>query len=304
MKKPLLIIILSLPLFVIGQQKADILNQIIKINMLQTEDKGPGVIDTNFMSLEERKEFNEIPNKYDNYKNFQALTKIITHSELVELTNNKNGVVRLFAIRQLVKERDYNFNFFNFFLNEFDKKDFILSRFADMIDSEATYSILLQDFSGDWNYARSTGEKTDSKFLNHILRPIDSFILFNNFEFDDATYEDVFDRQKFEKSANGTIVELIKNEYNFWAFNYLRKNDPELYRSIKKATIAALVKNKKTVLNEHPQFYEWFLRYLITSHQYNDAKSLLQELNERDYSKETVDFMLTGIDKKLIDRVR
>lgn len=300
-----ILLILFFPLFVHGQQKEEILKAIVKINRLETADKGPFIpLDTNRLSTDEKKVLFEIPNKYDNYKNFQALRKLIDHDELLALTKHENGVVRLFAVRELIKERDYNFDFYNFFLTEFNKGDKIESQFADMIDREMTYKILLADLSGDWNYARSTGAKEDFKFLSFMSQRIDSFILFKDFDFYDEVYIDIFDRQKFGKSANGRILELIKIKFNFWAFDYLKEHEPKLYDSIKVETVIAFDKHKGTLLTEHPNFFQWFLRYLITSRQYEIAKSFLQELKKRDYSKETIDWMLMGIDEKLIEKVK
>lgn len=300
----LFILILLLPFLTYGQQKEEILTAIIKINRLETADKGPFLIDTGHLSTDQKKTWFEIPNKSDNYKNFQALRKLINRDELVALTKHENGVIRLFAIRQLLQERDSKFDFFNSFLNEFNKRDTIVSQFADMIDHSVTYHILLEDLSGDWNYARSTGATKDLQFFTKISRPVDSFILFSNFDFPDNVYQDIFDRQKFGKPANARILELIKTKYNFWAFNYLRKAEPKIYDAIKTQTVDAFDKHKKELLTEHPNFFQWFMRYLITSNQYETAKSFLQELKDKDYSKETIDWMLMGIDKKLLDKVR
>lgn len=287
-----------------GQSKEEILTAILKINRLETADKGPFLIDTSNLSADQKKTLFEIPNKSDNYKNFQALRKRISRDELIALTNHNNGVIRLFAIRQLLQERDNNYDFFTSFINEFNRKDTIVSQFADMIDHSITYHILLEDLSGDWNYARSTGAKKDLQFFTKISRPVDSFILFSNFDFPDNVYEDIFDRQNFGKSANARILELVKTKYNFWAFNYLRRTEPKIYSAIKSQTVEAFDKHKKELLKEHPNFFQWFMRYLIKSNQYETAKSFLQELKDQNYSKETIDWMLMGIDKKLLDKVR
>jgi hypothetical protein len=116
-------------------------------------------------------------------------------------------------------------------------------------------------------------------------------------------YEDIFDRQKFGNAANDRILELIKKKYIFWAFAYLKKNNPKLYQSIKTQTVANFMNNREILLTEEPNYFTWFLRYLITSHQYEDAKLLVEELKEKKYSKDAIDFMLMGIDKKLIKKV-
>jgi hypothetical protein len=108
-----LLLIFLFPIVVCGQQKEKIINEIIKINRLDSKEKSLGfIIDTSLMSSDEKKSLTEIPSQYDNYRNFQALAKLITHSELIELTNDTNAILRIFAIRQLIEERDYNFNFF------------------------------------------------------------------------------------------------------------------------------------------------------------------------------------------------
>lgn len=299
----LLLLILLFPVLVHSQTKEELLKAIIKINRLESADKGSiWTFDT--LTADQEKALNEILNKSDNYKNFQALRHLINLKELLALTKHENGVIRLFAIRQLVQERNRNFNFFKCFLNEFNKRDTIVSQFADMIEPEVTYHILLQDLSGDWNYARSTGAKNDLRFFTKISRPVDSFILYSNFDFPDNIYEDIFDRQKFGKSANARILELVKTKYNFWAFNYLMKKEPTLYDAIKTQTVDAFNKHKKKLLTEHPDFFEWFLRYLVTSNQYETAKSFIQELKDRNYSKQRIDGMLWGIDKNLLEKVK
>jgi hypothetical protein len=299
------LLLLLFPLFVKGQQKEEILKTIIKINKLETADKGPFIaIDTNLLSDDEKKLLFEVPNKYDNYKNFQELVKLITRDELVALTKHENGVVRLFAIRQLIKEQDYNFDYFDSFLNEFNRNDTIVSQFADMIEPGITYRILLADLSGDWNSARSTGAERDLKFFNYLSRRIDSFILFKDFDFYDEAYEDIFDRQTFEKSANDRILKLIETKFNFWAFNYFKKNEPAIFNLIMNEVIKNVLINKASLLEEHPNFFKWFLRYMVTNGEFENAREMIQVLKKGEYYNERMDWMLMGIDKKLVDKVR
>lgn len=294
-----------IPVFAQSQTKDDIIKQIIKINRLESEMKGVGsYIDSSFLTPAEKFELNKIPNEHDNYQNFQALAKIISRQELVDLTQNKSGVIRMFSVRELIKQRDYKYDFYNFFLKEFRAKDSIESQYGCIISTEPTYEILLQDWSGNWNYARSTGAKQDSKFLDKILKPIDSFILVDKFEFYDAVYEDIFDRQKFDTSLNQRILELIDTKLNFWAFNYFKDNNPKFFKSIKSKTIGKVLNNKTTLLEEHPQFFEFFLRYMVKTSDFENAKQMIQVLRKGEYYKERVEYMLMGIDKKLVDKVQ
>ena len=173
-----------------------------------------------------------------------------------------------------------------------------------MISTEPTYEILLQDWSGNWNYARSTGATEDSKFLDKILKPIDSFILANKFDFYDGVYTDIFDRQKFDSALNGRILELIDTKLNFWAFNYFKETNPEIFKSIEKKTIANVLKNNATLLEEHPDFFQWFLRYLVTDKQFDNAKQMIQALPKDEYFNKRLEYMLMNIDKNLVNKVK
>jgi hypothetical protein len=298
-------LLLLIPVFAQSQTKDDIIKQILKINRLESEMRGLSVyIDSSEMTASEKAERYKIPSDYDNYENFQALIKIISHQDLVDLTKNESGVLRMFALRALIKQRDYNYDYHNFFLREFKRKDSIESQYGCIISTQPTYEILLQDWSGNWNYARSTGAKEDSKFLDKILKPIDSFILVDKYEFYDAVYEDIFDRQKFDTSLNHRILELIDTKLNFWAFNYFKDNNPKLFKSIRNKTIGKVLNNKTTLLEEHPQFFEFFLRYMVKTSDFENAKQMIQVLRKGEYYKERVEYMLMGIDKKLVDKVQ
>jgi len=303
--KLITILILFTPLLIKAQDKGDIIKQIVKLNRLESEMKGVGsYIDSSMLSESERIRLNKIPNDYDNYLNFLALVKIISHQELVALTKHSNGVLRMFALRELIRQRDYNYDYSNFFLAEFKAKDSIEWQYGCIVSVEPTYEILLQDWSGNWNYARSTGAKKDSKFLDKILKPIDSFILVDKFNFYDGVYTDIFDRQKFDTSLNWRILELIDTKLNFWAFNYFKDTDSKIFKSIEKKTIASVLKNKATLLKEHPGFFQWFLRYMVTDKQFDNAKQMIQALPKDEYFNERLEYMLMSIDKKLVDKVK
>lgn len=296
---------LFIPVFAQSQTKDDIIKQIIKINRLESEMRGYSVyIDSSKMTASEKAERYKIPSDYDNYENFQALIKIVSHQELVDLTKNENGILRMFALRALIKQREYNYDYYNFFLTEFKRKDSIESQYGCIISTEPTYEILLQDWSGNWNYARNKGAKKDSKFLDKILKPIDSFILVEKFNFYDGVYIDIFDRQKFDSSLNGRILELVDTKLNFWAFNYLKENKPNLFKKIKNQTISSVLKNKTTLLEEHPDFFQWFLRYMVTDRQFDNAKQMIQALPKDEYFNVRLENMLMSIDKKLVDKVK
>ncbi len=266
--------------------------------------KGVGFIPYSSLPDSERIQQTKIPNDHDNYLNFLALVKIIPHQELVALTEHSSGVIRMFAIRELIRQRDYSYNYYNFFLSEFKRKDSIEYQYGCIISTEPTYEILLQDCSGNWNYARSTDAKKDSKFLDKILKPIDSFILVSKFEFYDRVYTDIFDRQKFDPSLNGRILELIDIKLNFWAFNYFKDTDPQIFKSIEKKTITRVLTNKTTLLKEHPDYFQWFLRYLVTDKQFDNAKQMILALPKDEYFNETLEYMLMGIDNDLVGKVK
>lgn len=298
-------LLLLIPVFAQSQTKDDFVKQILKINRLESEMRGLSFhIDSSKKTDCEKAERYKIPSDYDNYENFQGLVKIISHKELVDLTNNQSGVLRMFALRELIKKRDYNYDYYNFFLTEFKRKDSIKSQYGCIISTQPTYEILLQDWSGNWNYARSTGAKDDSNFLDKILKPIDSFILVNNFNFYDGVYTDIFDRQKFDSSLNGRILELIDTKLNFWAFNYFKKTNPQIFKSIEKKTIENVLLNKSILLKEHPDFFQGFLRYLVSNKQFDKAKQMIQTLPKNEYFKERLEYMLMGIDKELVDKVQ
>ncbi len=303
--KLITILILFTPILIKAQNKDDIIKQIVKINRLESAAKGIGsYIDYSMLSDSDRIRLYNIRNDYDNYLNFLVLAKIISRQELIELTKHSNGVIRMFAIRELIRQRDYEYDYYNFFLSEFRNKERIEWQYGCMISTEPTYEILLQDWSGNWNYARSTDSIKDSKFLDKILKPIDSFILVNKFNFYDGVYTDIFDRQKFDSSLNGRILELIDTNLNFWAFNYFKETNQKIFKSIEKKVITNVLNNKTILLEEHPDFFQWFLRYMVTDKQFDNAKQMIQVLKKDEYFKERLEYMLMGIDKELVDKVQ
>jgi len=282
-----------------GQLKDELMKKIIEINLLQDEN----YVMFPYHSDSERLIQEAVPNSHSNYLNFQALVKLISHDELILLTKHDNGVVRMLAVRQLIKQHEYNYDYFNFFIQELNKKDTIENQYADMIYSSLTYDILLQYWSGDWNYARSTGDKKSSKFLNKILMPIDSFILVTNINFNDAVYEDIFDRERFNDSMNSRIVKLIDSNLNFWAFSYLKKNNLPLFKTLERQTIQKVIANRSTLLESHPSFFEWFMRYMINNRDFKDARLMIGEIKKKEYAKEKLDYMFMGLNKKLVEKV-
>jgi hypothetical protein len=298
-------LLLLIPVFAQSQIKDDIIRQIIKINRLDSEVRGLVVyIDSSKMTAAEKASRYKIPSDDDNYQNFQALVKLISHQELVDLTTSESGVLRMFALRELIKQRDYNHNFFQFFLTEFKKRDRITTWYGCSRSVKPIYEILLDDLSGDWNRARFKGAKEDSKFLDKILHPIDSFILVEKFDFNDREYLGIFYRQKFDASMNSRILELIDTKLNFWAFNYLKENNPELFEKIKNKTIANVLINKITLHKEHPEFFKYFLRYMVESSDFENARQMIQVLQNEENYKKRVEYMLRGIDKNLVDKVQ
>ncbi len=292
------------PFCALSQTKDEIIKQILKINRLESEERGLQLIDPSELSEAENAELNKIPNEHNNYENFQALKKIISHQELVDFTENISGVLRMFAIRALISQRDNNYDYFQFFVNEIKKNEKIESQWGCDVSVNLTSNILLSELSNNWNIARSEDDKKKLNFLNKILRPIDSFILVENKNFNDNFYFGVFSRKLFGNSMNGRVKQLIDTKLNFAAFEFMMKTNPKIFDSIKENVIDRVIKSKVLLLDRHPQFFEGYLRYMVTNKQFEKAKQMIQAMKQDEYFEDRLNYMLMGIDKELVNKVK
>jgi hypothetical protein len=299
-----LLTILLLPAVIHGQQKENILKAVIDINRLETADLGPIRIDPNKLSEDLKKAWFEVPNKHNNYLNFSTLVKLITIDELDQLTHHPNGVVRMFAFRELLKSRSEQFNYFDFFIQEYGKNDTIKSKFADMIDESVTWKIFLADISEDWNVAQSNSNDKGKRYLRTITKRIDSFILYANPYFPDWVYETVFDRRIFSKSSTTRIRELAVDKLNFSAFEYLKIHNKAVFAIVREHVLSSVVKSKEHFYMFRVDAFQRFLRYMVRNRYFKMAKQMISVFKNDNYYEVILEQMLGGIDKMLVRKIK
>lgn len=158
MKKLLIIILFLLSSLSFSQTKEELINAIIKINSLDGDD---GIMDSNFDGeISKRKKISS-----NNFDNFEKLKKLISKDELIKLATYKNNVLRLYSIRELIKQNDNSINLKNILLDEIKREHYIQTHEGCIISEDLTYSIIYHDY---WNQVRMNAlEKTNKGDHEH-----------------------------------------------------------------------------------------------------------------------------------------
>lgn len=213
-----------------AQTKQEIISKIIQVNSLDGWDgiENP-VLDQNGLSED------------NNYYNFEKLKKIISHTELLELSKHKNEVLRLYAVDELMHENANQIDIKKEILYAISKKKIVQTLSGCILDRKLTYSIIYHNY---WNIVRGKASKlpyetdeTKRKLLylkavneDPLLREINTEILKRDEDLYWLLYNSIFEIEKYDDNLKKHIINLLYKYNNSYAFEYLNKNYPDEFK--------------------------------------------------------------------------
>ncbi len=215
------------------------MDSIVKINSLDDE---PDVTPYNFNKEEFYKSDKTSGN---NFYNFEKLKKLLSKEELVDLTDNPNKILRMYSIRERILNQDKTLDIKKAFLNEFRRKDSIQTISGCIVDYDPTSFIVYNDY---WNVAcgnvyeaiKSPTEKEQRDFqINSLMQDkrmmeTNEAIISNESDMFWLIYDRMFDGLTYNKNLNPSILKLVQNNNNSYAFDYLLTNFPKEYTDLDK----------------------------------------------------------------------
>lgn len=210
MKLLLNFIFLVCSLFCFAQNKQELIDSIIKGNVVDSECIGiacmPG----------------------PQYVNFEKLKKMISEKELFELGNNKSPAMRAFALKEII-----NLNIGNIadlYEKEMQRNENIEVEEGCLSDFKKTYSFLYSEINYRFN-PNNNLENNNPKSNKNIIEKVDSLLIYSKIDLDWSLYDSLFRNTKFDKGFLPRIEELAFKKNNFYALNYLRTNYSNEYES-------------------------------------------------------------------------
>ena len=258
MKTIITISLIFITVISFAQTKAELIDAIKKMNILENDDKGLRIIYDDDNSTEEKI---ILPSKTDNYENFKALAKQISHEELINLTTDENPVIRMFAIRELFQKRDNQYNFKEAFIKELSENTRIRNHEGCEIWQERTFSIMFNDFSYNWNSTSFLKQTQEFNFVDSILTQIDLFCMYTDRYLPEHFYETIFSRRKYSLVNNQRITELLYLQTNFYAFKYLKLKYPDEFKLIETNFINNKLLKENFDIEKYPNSFYEFLKY-------------------------------------------
>ena len=261
MKLLLNFIFLVFSTFCFAQTKQELINSIIKGNVVDSECIGiacmPG----------------------PQYVNFEKLKKIISEKELLELANNKNPTIRAFALKEIIALNIGNIA--NMYEKELVRNEDIEVQVGCLSDFKKTYSFLYGEtkyrFNPDNNF-----ENNNPKSNKNIVEKVDSLSIYSKIDLDWSLYDSLFRKNKFDKSYLPRIEELAFKENNFYAFNYLITNYSNEYESkIDNYLTTRFLKAKFKDHNKSFHLYE-FVNYLLENKNEKYKKIAIEKIKSVD----------------------
>lgn len=262
-----------------AQTKKEIISKIIKLNSLDGWDGilNP-VLDKNGLSND------------SNYYNFEKLKKIISHNELLKLSHQKNQVVRLYAVDELMSKDPKQLNVKKEILDAISKKKIVQTHSGCIIDKELTYSIIYHNY---WSHVRGRTsqppfetdeekiELLEIKAVNEdpLLREINSKILDLDEDLYWLIYDRAFEIEKYDESLKNNIIHLLYKYNNNFAFEYLNKNYPEEFKQSIYSTYFEKYFSKAKFNDVNQTFYLFNLaQYAFKNNDIDMQNKILQKL--------------------------
>lgn len=276
-----------IPIVAVCQTKKTLIDSIIKRNVFESHYVGAG----GTMS--------------EQYENFLKLIKISSEKELLKLTDHKNPILRVYAQTYFIEQ---NKNVIEIFKKELKRNEKIEALDGCLIDFEYTYSIIYHNY---WNNVRlnsitdfDTVEKNHNEKMEFAikndatLKVLDSLILTSNQDLYWLLYSRAFDNQKNNHIDLKQIEKLAFKSNNFYAFDYLVKND---YKN-QKDNIEKYFKGnfiKTNFESENKIIYLFgFVDYLLSSNKKEYKDIVIKKLEKDLYWKEYNDSWLDDILEK------
>lgn len=238
MKKLLITTFFLISIITFGQTKEELIDAIIKNNSLDGDD---GMFDSEFD--DETTKTKKISS--NNFENFEELKKLISKDELINLTNHKNQDLRLYSIRELIKQNDNSINIVKIILDEIQNETYIQTHEGCIISEDLTYSIIYHDY---WNQVRLNAlkkfnENDDEKRElimqkaqenDNLLKNINNEIIKLNKDVYWLIYARIFEIKKYDENSKSYITKLLFENNNSYAFDYLRQNYQNEFEQISK----------------------------------------------------------------------
>jgi hypothetical protein len=202
-----------------AQTKQQLINSIIKVNSVHSDCVGIGCVES------------------EQYRNFQKLKNMLTNSELIALTENKNPVIRTYASIEAIKSGKGNVE--KLLLNELNRNESVETFEGCIISQEVISSIIYHEY---WNQIRikasvgitseNESEVAMKKVLetDKLMEKLDSLIINTDKEVYWLLYDRSFENRKFKDSYLKRIEVLAFNKNNSYAFEYLNKYYPLVYK--------------------------------------------------------------------------
>ena len=162
---------------------------------------------------------------------------MLTNSELIALTENKNPVIRTYASIEAIKSGKGNVE--KLLLNELNRNESVETFEGCIISQEVISSIIYHEY---WNQIRikasvgitseNESEVAMKKVLetDKLMEKLDSLIINTDKEVYWLLYDRSFENRKFKDSYLKRIEVLAFNKNNSYAFEYLNKYYPLVYK--------------------------------------------------------------------------
>jgi len=239
------LMLLLLGSFVFGQTKEELINSIVKNNLLESNCIGYG--------CSESTQFN----------NFQKLKNLSSDDELLNLTQHPNSVLRTYAILDLIDSGKGNIT--DFFEQELINNQEITTFKGCIISSDLTYSEVYHSYWG-----KLISEEYKDQSLNLIetdsdLIKLDSLVIYHPKDITWLIYARVFKNRKYDKSYLSRIKELAFERNNSYAFNYLNEFYPKEFSEETKEYFISIFPKVKFDSENELFYLHGFLEFLFES---------------------------------------
>lgn len=255
MKRLLLIIFSFIISFCSSQTKKQLIDSIIKVNIVESNCIGYGCMPST------------------QYKRFQNLKQKLTQKELSELLKHDNPTIRTYTSIEFIQSGKGNLP--EMLSTELQKNEMVETFEGCIIDIEPISSIIYHEY---WNKIRiKASRKVNGNNYEQdlamkkalatdlIIEKLDSVIIYSKKEIYWLLYNRTFENRKHKKSYLPRIKELAFKENNAYAFDYLKKHyyseySNELENYLKNDFPNAKFKTDNEVFNLHS-----FIKILLES---------------------------------------
>ena len=243
-----------------AQTKQQIINSIIKVNSVHSDCVGIGCMESK------------------QYRNFQKLKKMLTDSELIALTKNKNAVIRIYASIEVIQSGKGNVE--KLLLNELDKRESVETYEGCIVSREFTSSIIYHEY---WNKirmkaSRGISDENESEVAmkkaletDKTMEKLDSLIIHTDKNVYWLLYDRCFENRKHKDSYLPRIERLAFQQNNAYAIKYLKNYYPNQTQQKIKAYFENDFKKVNFKSEKNYEFFQPLIEFLVES---NDKEYL------------------------------